>query len=148
MTKDILDLLGRIFSGVIASLALIAIGGTCIGSVATIPNYAPVVVDDESKTVLAYQCIADWVNRIPVPVGKLRPSTIGSAFLPGYSYDEDCNNTGVFFPDGPNLTEEVLIHFKLMSKPTYWWNDPNLYDLVEPASQPVMNALPWLYLRD
>jgi hypothetical protein len=125
--------------------ALLAYASFGIETIATMPNYAPVVVDDESKTILAYQCIGDWVGRIPVPVGELRPSTVGSAFLPGYNYDEDCNNTGVFDPDGPNLGEGVLIHFGLWPKPKYWWDDPDPHDLIYPVTQPVMNALPWLY---
>jgi len=108
----------------IGFILLLLFLGSEIGSITAVPDDAIVYVDDSTKTILAPECVRDWQTVPNAPWGIIRRMTMGQASKLNYDLDPKCRDTGEFAPDGPTLTEMLLIKLRLWPKPTYWWDMP------------------------
>jgi hypothetical protein len=64
--------LGGAATWTLAVIGLLLLVGLGIGSNASMPGYAPVYLDEESKAYLALPCLAEWQSRSNAPAGQGR----------------------------------------------------------------------------
>jgi hypothetical protein len=102
-------------------MAVLSMG---VGTLASMPAYAVVFVDDTSKTYLAPQCAAAWQKKPSSTIDLIRRATAGEAYRLRYKPDRDCVETGAFAPDGPALPVLLLQEAHVLPATKYWWDMP------------------------
>jgi hypothetical protein len=108
------------------------------------PPHAVVYVDDAAKTMLAPQCADQYVQK--AHNAALRRTTMGDARARHYELDYDCKETGAFAQPGPPVAVELLSHFGLWPKKTYWWDYPQPFrpedaKAADAAEQPFVDCI-------
>ena len=116
--------------GVIAVVLLVFLSFG-IGTNVTMPQYATVYLEPQTKTYIGLPCLKEWERRHGgnLPIAAL--GTITEARQMKYAPDDNCRNTGAFAPDGPALPIALLIKAGLLPEPKYWWDQPYRLDTGE-----------------
>jgi hypothetical protein len=121
------ELLRRIAAVITGALGIVGIGlslGFGISSSDTMPGYAPLYLDDESRTFLALPCIDEWQHRDGDHIAVLRLSNYKEASDKAYTGDAICRETGAFVPDGRSLSGMLLERIGLLHPLEHWWDMP------------------------
>lgn len=113
--KPALATLGAILCG-----ALVI--GAGIGTTTVMPDYAPVYIDDASRTYLAAPCEPEWRKRNDVVADQLRFGTALEARRLKYKPDDYCRNTGLHAPEGRSALGLLLEKLGFLSPLEYWWD--------------------------
>ncbi|SRR5712691_1923433 len=98
--------------------------GLGIGTSVPMPGYAPVYLDDVSKTYIALPCTTEWESRSSKQIAMLRLGHRQEAVTLHYTPDDNCRNTGAFSGDGHSLSGLLLMKLGLLSPIIYWWDKP------------------------
>jgi hypothetical protein len=112
----------------IIKVALIALGvllflGLGIGSNTPMPAYAPVYIDDGTRTYLAAPCKSAGMYSSDINADALRFGTKSEARRLGYKPDDVCRNTGIHAPDERSATGHLLQWLGLLPPLKHWWDE-------------------------
>jgi hypothetical protein len=94
-----------------------------VGTIDTMPSYAPVFLDDTSRTYLAPSCIDEWQHRREQLAIAAR-STVEDAIAEGYKPDHGCAQTGAFAQNGRSALGLFLVKLGVLPPLKHWWNLP------------------------
>jgi hypothetical protein len=115
-----------VLSGVAALLVVALFAGTGITSMKVMPDYAPVYLDDASKTYFAAPCVLEW-ERPDINANALRLSTANEARSLKYKPDHTCRNTGIMAIEDRSLTGQLFERIGLLAPNTPWWDNQDYY---------------------
>jgi hypothetical protein len=106
---------------IFAIVGVLFLGGFGIDSMATVPGYAVVFLDDDAKTYFAPQCAEEWQHR-PGTGRHARRSTVAEATRLGYKSDAPCRETGAFAEDDRSLSGLLLVKLGILPPYVHWWD--------------------------
>jgi hypothetical protein len=107
---------------VAALMAMIVAFG--LGTIDTMPDYAPVYLDDLTHTYLALPCLEEWQHRQSHQPAMLRLARANEAFLLSYAADDTCRNSGAFAEDGRSAAGLLFVRLGILPPARHWWNMP------------------------
>lgn len=105
----------------IAGLFYIGFG---IGSEETIPPYARVYLDDDTKTYFSLPCLEEWQRRQTATLSFADLSTYGQAIALKYTPDPICREAGGFRGRPSSLSRMILEKVGVLSPLEQWWDKP------------------------
>jgi|GEM_PF-2622695 len=103
--------------------------GLGIRTIETMPDYALVFLDDESKTYMALPCISEWRTRRSNrdKIDRVRPSPASAARQLKYRPDVRCRDAGGFASDDRSLAGHLLAKYGILPPARPWWHNEYLY---------------------
>ena len=98
--------------------------GTGIDTTVTMPDNAPVYLDDGARSYIALPCIEEWERRTGESFAFVHLGTAKEAHQLHYQPDQDCRDAGAFMEDNRSLTGHLLVKLGILPPMQHWWNRP------------------------
>jgi hypothetical protein len=111
----------KVCGGMVAIVFVLGLG---IGSSKSMPPYARVYIDDDTKTYLALPCLDEWQHRKGDSLAFLRLSSAAEAHKLKYKPDDNCRETGAFSEDDRSLSGIMLQDLGILQPIEHWWDKP------------------------